>query len=96
MKDTYPIRPDNRELKPHPDSGIITSDKVFFALLNNQICIIGPEWQVMKTWRKEFKNYSITEFFETKKKVTNSHLKTGVMSLSQFIEFNPAEYYAKW
>lgn len=97
MKDTYIIRPDNRPMKPHSEAIRPTeSEKVYFILLQDQICIISPYWQNLKLWRKHYADKRIEEIHETRKKVTNSHLKSGVMSLSQFIEFNPAEYNGNW
>jgi hypothetical protein len=56
----------------------------YFLLLADQTVIIGSEFQVMKRWRRTFRDKKIVEMLPTNKRVND-----GVTSLSKFIEYEP-------
>lgn len=63
-------------------------DQKYFILLPDQTCLIGKEFQVMKSWKhmRKHKNLPIVDMFQTSKRIN-----AGVTSLSKFIEFDPRQ-----
>jgi len=62
----------------------IRKEQMYFLLLSDQTCIIGREFDIMRQWRKEFRDKAIVDMYATEKRTY-----TGVTSLSKFIEYDP-------
>ena len=58
----------------------------YFILLPDQTCIVGREFEVMKHWRRHYRNKPIVEMLPTKKRINS-----GITSLSKLIDYVPEE-----